>query len=779
MTFCMKRKFHLILFTFLLFLSNSALLAQEDQKPKVALVLSGGGAKGIAHIPLLQALDSLGIVPDLVIGTSMGSIVGGLYSVGYSGDSIAAIAHQANWSELLGGDITYMDVSMEERSEFKRHLVDFDLVKGKPKIKSGLLHDQKLREFITSLTYPVFDVNDFDQLSIPYRAMTTDIVNGKEVLFSKGPVSLAMRASMSIPGVFKPVPYENTLLVDGGVLNNFPVNVAQEMGFDIIIGSDVGGGMQPKEKLESIPSLLFQAGMLTSNLRNPANRAMCDILLDHVPNLTYSTGDFSESDAIYLQGKIAVDQNMASLVTLAEELSEYQQRRHQLPEVKDEFLLDTLYFTDVSKDNLELVQARTNISLHRKYSTRELIDAVDRAMGTNLFDQITYHATKDGNRLGLELTATEHAMSQIKGSLHFDTFRSAGIMVNYTGRNIIGQASRLLLTLDIAIQPGFLVQYQKIFGKRMNWWWRSDLLGRSLDQKFFLQGKVADDFESKFLHFDNQLNMNLNPLKNYVGIGLAYRNNRLVPDIDPDINNNLLNLRRYSFENLEVGAHYYHNTFNNAFYPEKGMMLRAFVSRSLMHEVDLKYADPISEEVKGSTNGFTRLGLDLEKRIPLNHKLSLILGSNLAFIFEDGVKEGDLSFSDYGYSAKYSLGGVNTAPQRLTYVFPGLHEDELVVNQMMRINLAAQFHPGSKWYITPHLHMGSVGFTDFSDYIEDAFSPSGSWSEGFLTSSLISAGTTISYRSFMGPLDFDVSWVNDLDKVRVFFGVGLTLNRSN
>ena len=295
MTFCMKRKFHLILFTFLLFLSNSALLAQEDQKPKVALVLSGGGAKGIAHIPLLQALDSLGIVPDLVIGTSMGSIVGGLYSVGYSGDSIAAIAHQANWSELLGGDITYMDVSMEERSEFKRHLVDFDLVKGKPKIKSGLLHDQKLREFITSLTYPVFDVNDFDQLSIPYRAMTTDIVNGKEVLFSKGPVSLAMRASMSIPGVFKPVPYENTLLVDGGVLNNFPVNVAQEMGFDIIIGSDVGGGMQPKEKLESIPSLLFQAGMLTSNLRNPANRAMCDILLDHVPNLTYSTGDFSES----------------------------------------------------------------------------------------------------------------------------------------------------------------------------------------------------------------------------------------------------------------------------------------------------------------------------------------------------------------------------------------------------------------------------------------------------------------------------------------------------
>ena len=94
----------------------------------------------------------------------------------------------------------------------------------------------------------MFDVNDFDQLSIPYRAMTTDIVNGKEVLFSKGPVSLAMRASMSIPGVFKPVPYENTLLVDGGVLNNFPVNVAQEMGFDIISGSDVGRNVLSRKK---------------------------------------------------------------------------------------------------------------------------------------------------------------------------------------------------------------------------------------------------------------------------------------------------------------------------------------------------------------------------------------------------------------------------------------------------------------------------------------------------------------------------------------------------
>ncbi len=120
---------------------------KQKEKPMVALVLSGGGAKGMAHIPLLQALDSLGIVPDLVVGTSMGSIVGGFYSMGYSGDSIAYIAEKADWGELLGGDISLWDVSMEEKSEFKRHLVDFDIIEGKPKVNSGLLKDQKFENF--------------------------------------------------------------------------------------------------------------------------------------------------------------------------------------------------------------------------------------------------------------------------------------------------------------------------------------------------------------------------------------------------------------------------------------------------------------------------------------------------------------------------------------------------------------------------------------------------------------------------------------------------------
>ena len=230
----MKNSFKLV-FIFFAFMVSMQVFAQ-DKKPKVALVLSGGGAKGIAHIPVLQALDSLGIVPDLIIGTSMGSVVGGLYAMGYSGDSIANIANNANWDYLLAGDIPLSEVSVEEKSEFKKYLIELDVVNWSPKLNTSLLRDQNLREFLTLLTFPVYDIDNFDEFSIPFRAMTTDIVNGKEVILDKGSLSLAMRASMSVPSIFQPVVYENTLLVDGGILNNFPTNVAKHMGADIIIG---------------------------------------------------------------------------------------------------------------------------------------------------------------------------------------------------------------------------------------------------------------------------------------------------------------------------------------------------------------------------------------------------------------------------------------------------------------------------------------------------------------------------------------------------------------
>ena len=231
--------------------------------------------------------------------------------------------------------------------------------------------------------------------------------------------------------------------------------------------------------------------------------------------------------------------------------------------------------------------------------------------------------------------------------------------------------------------------------------------------------------------------------------------------------------------NLLFGGHYIYSKFNRVYYPSKGTFVRGFISRSLLHDVDLVYSTEELGEVKGSTNAFTKFGADVEHRISFSPKTTGIIGANFAFTATDKIKNDEISFIEYGYSAKYSLGGMITAPRRGTYTFPGMHEDEIFFTQIMNLQLGVQFNPTSKLFITPHLNFASLGFDDLSDYFEDAFSPSGSWPEGFETSGVFSAGATFAYHSFLGPVNFDVSYVNDIDKIRIFFSVGLLMNRSN
>ncbi|MCF6224474.1 MAG: patatin-like phospholipase family protein [Flavobacteriaceae bacterium] len=755
------------------------LIVAQNKKPKVALVLSGGGAKGIAHIPTLQLLDSLGIVPDLIVGTSMGGIVGGLYAMGYSGDSLATITQSTNWDELFGGGVALQDVGVEEKSEFNRYLIEVDWKKGKPKLKSALLNDQNLREFLSLLTYPTYNINDFDNLSIPFRAVATDIVNGKEIILDEGSLSMALRATMSIPSIFRPVPYKNTLLVDGGVLNNFPSDIAKSMGADIIIGSDVGGGMAPIEKLDNIATLVFQAGMLSSNLKNPPNRELCDILIDNVPYITYSTGDFGKSNEIYEEGKIAAQLNKAALIALAEKLKKYNQRTHQLPKVPKTIKLDSILFNNVSEENLSLVRSRTNIKPFIAYKPEEIIEGIDRAMGTNLFDQITYNPLLIDGKKVLELNGFEKARHQSKASLHYDTFRGVGLFLNYTSRNVIGRASRFLFSLDIAEQPGLRIQYQKNFGKHKNWWWRSEFLGQRLLQNFYESGEKLDDLKYRYLTFDNQYNFNLNPLKSYVGVGLNYERTSLKPTADPEVVENPFFLNDYQFRNLEIYSHFRYNTMDKVFFPSKGTILDVKLSRSLVHNVDLDFYDIEIPDVKGKTNGFSKLVFNLEKRIPIHKKVTGIVTANTGFIFMDDLNSEDVSFVEFGFGGSYTLGGNLTRPRKDDYLFPGLNEGELIVTQFMMLNLGMQFNPTKSLYITPHFDIASVGFQEFDTYIKDAFSPSGNWKDLNETSLLTSGGLTLGYYSILGPITFDVSYVNRINKIRVFFGVGIQFNRSN
>lgn len=768
--------FHLSLCLLFLGLSTSS-LAQE-KKPKVALVLSGGGAKGIAHIPLLQKLDSLEIVPDMIIGTSMGSIVGGLYAMGYSGDSIAQISQKIEWNELIGGKVSLKNVSVEEKSEFNRYLVALDWKDGKINIGRSLLNDQNLRQFISSITFPAYKIDDFDQLEIPYRAVTTDIVNGKEVILKNGSLAFAMRASMSIPGAFSPVPYqEDILLVDGGLLNNFPVDVAKEMGADIIIGSDVGDGMKDKDELKGISDLLFQAAMLSSNLKNPKNRAMCDILLDHTPNLSWSTADFQRTKEIYKEGKIALIENNDALVALSQQLKPYQQKQVELMKAKERFVLDTIIYEQISPTNMALVKARTNIRPHREYGKKEIIDGINRAMGTTIFDQITYEPFFKADRIGLVLKGYERSPHQIKGGLHYDNDFGVGILVNYTGRNILGAASRSMISLDIAEQPRVRLQHQKNFGGDRNWWWQSELYGQSVEQPIFIGGERVDDIRFRYFEFANEINRNLNSLKNYIGFGLRYHNTLLKPTVDPTLNNNIFSLEKHTFDAIEVDFHYVYNTLDLAQYPTRGAKFKSHIGRSLRNKIEVLFSDPNLDNQIGSTSQFIKLGADYEKRVAFSSSLTGIFGTSGHFTFIDDNPDSKVSYIKYGIGSKYLLGGNIEDATRGSFVFPGLNRGELIATQFVRLHFGLQYKFKSKFYLTPHADVATVGFRDFKDYAKNVLNTRGRWQDASISSLLFSSGLSLGYDSILGPVNLDVSWVNDVNKLRLYFGVGFQFSR--
>lgn len=768
------------LFVLLLSLTLTQIISAQGKKPKVVLVLSGGGAKGIAHIPLLQALDSLHIVPDLIVGNSMGSVIGGMYAMGYSGDSIQKIAKNIDWDKLLGRSMSLKSVSVEEKSEFERYLVGIGIKDGKPTSVSSLLNDQYLREFLTELTFPVYNVKDFDNLAIPFRAMATDVVYGREVILSKGNLAFAMRSSMSLPAIFKTMPYEKTLLVDGGVMNNFPTDIAKQMGADIIIGSDVGGGMEPIDKLDNFVAVLMQTSMFPSNIKDPENRKLCDILVDHLPNLRFSTSDFAKSNEIYKDGKIATNLNLDALVALAEKVKGFKQRTHELPAVSSEFVIDTIVYKNISKENLPLVIARTNIKTKTKYNTSDLTACINGAMGTNLFNQITYsYFVHDTDKLGLLINGLEFSKNQVNASLHYDTYRGVGLILNYNARNVLAESSRLIATADIAEQPKVRIDFQKNFGKKKDWWWGTELYGAFLQQEIFIDGKSVDNMRYNGLEFNNEVNRNLNSLNSYLGFGLNYSYTVVKPKNDPGINDNVLSLNNYNFGNLEVSAHYSRNGMDKVFFATNGTILKANINRSLRNDINISFTETDSTDFSGSTNSFTKVGFAFEKRLQLKKKITGIIGFDANFIFQDKPTGNDGSFSNYGYAAKYFLGGFIPSSGSSRFAFPGLHEDELSVTQFMAIKLGVQLNPLGKFYLTPHFNIASVGFGNFNEYIADVSNTKGNWDDNKETSLLMSGGAAISYQSILGPIHFDTSWINNIDKVRLFFSVGFSFNPSN
>ena len=217
----LPRKIYILLIT-ALFLATAG--TAQNRRPKIGLVLSGGGAKGVAHIGILKAMEEAGLTPDYITGTSMGSIMGGLYSIGYTADELKDIALNIDWDRILTNKVPLDKVTFEEKAYYGRYLLDF-YMKGKElQLPTGVIEGQALLELFSKITRPVHEISDFNQFPIPFACVAANIVTGEPVVLNKGSLALSMRASMAIPTVFTPVKIDGKLLVDGGLVRNMPVD---------------------------------------------------------------------------------------------------------------------------------------------------------------------------------------------------------------------------------------------------------------------------------------------------------------------------------------------------------------------------------------------------------------------------------------------------------------------------------------------------------------------------------------------------------------------------
>jgi NTE family protein len=310
--------------------------APPPHRPRVGLVLSGGGARGAAHVGVLKVLEQLHIPIDAVAGTSMGAVVGGLYASGLSPREIESIMTSLNWQDAFRDKPPREDLTFRRKQEDQNFLVKFPLgIRGsKIQLPKGLIQGQKLNQTLRRLTLPVAGVNNFDDLPTPFRAVATDLETGEAVIMSSGDLTTAMHASMSAPGVFAPTEREGRLLVDGGIVENVPIDVARAMGVDVLIVVDVGAPLLKRNKLSSAPVISNQmlAILIQRNAREQlAKLGEKDVLIEPALGDT-SSFDFGIVARVIATGEVAgreATSRLASLSISAEEYQRYVAKRDQ------------------------------------------------------------------------------------------------------------------------------------------------------------------------------------------------------------------------------------------------------------------------------------------------------------------------------------------------------------------------------------------------------------------------------------------------------------------
>ncbi len=687
-------------------------IVTELHRPKIGLVLSGGGAKGLAHIGVLKAIDQAGLKIDYVTGTSMGSILGAMYAAGYSGEQIEEIARGMDWGSAMGTAVNYKQLSYEHKEEHEEFLLELPLVKWKILPPLGFIEPQELNMKFSEVFFPVYKVKDFDDLDIPFKCVATDISTGEAVVLDKGDIAFAVRSSMAIPGIFTATQLNDSVkLVDGGVVRNFPVRDIRDMGADIVIGVNLFSGLSSTEDLNNMIDITMQVMNLMDAQDLKEEKQMCDILIE--PDVSnYSAASFSSSEEILAIGDTIGQVYFPQFKQLADSLHfHYDQPYAEKVRMKDYpekvkitgFDISGLEYTDD-----DLLQHNLTLRVGESYSATEINEAFRAAYNSRYYSNLYYElipVENDSvdNEVIMKCKISETAMNKLKVGLSYNTFASVAVNIGYQRNNLLGMRSQF--DVKVAISESFraFLRLRAYYGSYYNNYLDLQYAFTRYEVPIYGDKTKKKDFIYTYKHSDFCLCMAKIPLAHKdadVKFMVGYEYFRLDPQTSSDKNQ-----VDGSISNPYLMAQCLVNNQDRRYLPRTGHNLDMALYWAIKpkYELDVSENDPNSYDRK-SVYRFTFKGEFFQT--PNDKKLTVIEGYGLC-----------ATYHDQNFVHQTALGGTaEFMPSH--FRFWGLNTASMFTSTNAMLKFGIQYQLVSELYASLLVN-GALNFKTLDAYIHD------------------------------------------------------------
>jgi NTE family protein len=715
------------------------------------LTLSGGGAKGLAHIGVLKALDSAGIQIDYVTGTSMGSIVGGLYAIGYSGNEIEKIARNLNWNEILSNKVSLRSIAIEEKADYNNFTIEVPFENGFFTIPSGAIESQELWLQLSELFFPVYAIKDFNQFERAFRAIAADVETGEVVSLDHGEIINALRASIAIPAVFTAVEIDGKKLVDGGIVRNFPVSEAKDMGAGFVIASNVSEGLLTKEYLNNPFQILMQIVFFKESDDFEKQVAISDFFINHELK-GYSTGSFDRANEIIDLGIVKGDSLLPVFMAIRDSIQKMRTPMDDFPREKlpryDSVFINGITVNGLTRINPASFLKIMDIMPGRYYTAQQLSDGIRKAFGSLNYERIRYYIEpEEGNRGRIRFDVKENTDSRVKLSILYNSFLGLNLVGDVTTRNIIPN-SKTSIAANIGETNRFRVDHLQYLdpGKvlAMDTKVESNLLKITSFQDF----NPTSLYRLSNILWDTRIFLGNNRMFT-MGIGNQVERVKFSPTLESD---NAINARNnfakfYGFFQI--------NTLDRSLFPEAGVEVYAEMGNIYNQHHRIRYLEQ-GREVKPEIT----MNLADQNYYQFKFQSSVYKKLSPLFTLASHIEAGHTPIQEGDLFNTFFIGGIKNM-YRNQLPFPGLLDFNTTANS------ALGFIVDIRTYLTNSIFLtGSFGL--MASQYNDPYS-------NLKERDLFTGSTlTISYNSILGPLEFSLLYSEETKKVNTYVNFGFS-----